>query len=192
MECRRYFSVIVETLFSTLDGDGKPNFAPMGVAWGEEIVMVRPFRNTRTCRNLLSSGYGVASLSDNVLAYVQCGLYDAVLPGFPALSVPGIVYQDACSWLELAVINRSGSEDRAEFQCRIMHRESRRDFLGFCRAGNAVIEATILATRLDYCDRQEVDESLNRYLRIVEKTAGSNEKQAFQLVRDYIRQREGQ
>jgi uncharacterized protein len=184
--------MIIETIFSTLDRAGKPNFAPMGVVWGEEIVIVRPFRNTQTCRNLLSSGYGVASLSDDVLAYVQSGLYNAVLPGFPAIKIPGVVFKDACSWLELAVISESGSEDRAEFQCRIMHRDRRRDFLGFCRAGNAVIEATIWATRLDFYDKKETEDSLKRYLRIVEKTAGPNEQQAFQMVCDYIREREGQ
>jgi uncharacterized protein len=188
----RKISMIVETIFSTLDNSGKPNSAPMGLVWGEEIAIVRPFRNTQTCRNLMSSGFGVASLSDNVLAYVQSGLYDAVLPGFSAIKISGLVYQDACSWLELAVISESGTEDRAEFKCRIMHRDRKRDFVGFCRAGNAVIEATILATRLAFYDKKEVEESLKRCLRIVEKTAGPNEKQAFQLVCDYIRQREGQ
>jgi len=184
--------MIIETIFSTMDQAGKPNFAPMGLVWGEEIVIVRPFRNTQTCRNLISGGFGVASLSDDVLAYVKSGLYDAALPGFAAIRIPGIVFQGACSWLELAVISESGSEDRAEFQCRIMHRAYGRDFLGFCRAGNAVIEATILATRLDFYSRKEVDESLKRYSRIIEKTAGQNEKEAFQLVCDYVRQREEQ
>jgi uncharacterized protein len=184
--------MIIETIFSTIDRAGTPNFAPMGVVWGEEIVIVRPFRNTQTCRNLQSTGYGIASLSDDVLAYVQSGLYSAVLPGFTAIKIPGVVFQDACSWLELAVISESGSEDRADFHCRIMHRDHRRDFVGFCRAGNAVIEATILATRLDYCDKKEIDDSLKRYLRIVEKTAGPNEQQAYQMVCDYIREREGQ
>jgi uncharacterized protein len=182
--------MIVESIFSTLDESGRPNFAPMGLLWGEESVVVRPFRNTQTCNNLLSSGYGVANLSDDVLAYVQCGLYNAVLPGFPAIAVPGVVFQDTCSWLELAAISRGGSDERAEFQCRILHKGRQRDFLGFCRAGNAVIEAAILATRLAFCDRQEVMKSLNHYMKIIEKTAGQNEKEAFQLVCDYVRQRE--
>jgi hypothetical protein len=49
-----------------------------------------------------------------------------------------------------------------------------------------------LATRLDYCDKKEIDDNLKRYLRIVEKTAGTNEQQAFQMVCDYIRERERQ
>ena len=182
--------MIIETIFSTLDRNAKPNYAPMGLMWGEEIVIVRPYRNTQTSRNLISSACGVASISDNALAYVQSGLYNIVLPGFPAIKIPGVVFQDACSWLELAVISESGSEDRAEFQCRIVHRDRRKDFLGFCRAGNAVIEAAILATRMDFYDRKEIAESLKHYASIVEKTAGPNEKQAFQMVCDYIRKRE--
>ena len=184
--------MIIETIFSTLDEAGKPNFAPMGLIWGEETVLVHPFRNTKTYRNLVSTHCGVASLSDDVLAFVRCGLYNAMLPGFPAVAVPGIVFKGACSWLELTVLSQGGSDIRAEFQCRVLHKGRQRDFLGFCRASNAVIEATILATRLQFCDRKDVIKNLNHYTKIVEKTADENEKQAFQLVCDYIRKREEQ
>ena len=62
--------MIIETIFSTVDERGQPNFAPMGVVWGEEELAVRPFRQTQTCRNLLATGYGVVNLTDDVLAFV--------------------------------------------------------------------------------------------------------------------------
>ena len=34
--------MIIETIFSTLDGAGRPNFAPMGVLWGEEEMTDNP------------------------------------------------------------------------------------------------------------------------------------------------------
>jgi uncharacterized protein len=182
--------VIVETIFSTLDEKGTPNFAPMGIRWGEEIVTVLPYRNTHTYRNLLLNSRGVASLTDDVLAFVQCGLFDEILPYFAAVHVSGVVYRDACSWLELVVMAQGGSEERAELQCRIVHKGRQRDFLGFCRAGNAVIEATILATRMEYISRQKADEDLNHYIKIVEKTGNEREKQAIHLVRNYIRRGE--
>ena len=182
--------MIIETIFSTLDETGRPNFAPMGLLWGDDFITVRPFRNTHTCRNLLSSGYGVANLADDVLAYVQCGLYDAVLPSFPAKTIPGVVFQGACSWREMALVSQGGSDDRAELRCRALHEGRQKDFLGFCRAGNAVIEATILATRLAMFDRKTVVERLVYYGEIVEKTGGETEKQAIQLVHEYIQKRE--
>ncbi len=181
--------MIIETILSTLDENGNPNFAPMGLVWGDEFITVRPFRNTCTCRNLLSSGYGVANLTDDVRAYVECGLYEEILPGFPAKVVPGVVFQGACSWREMAVISRGGSDDRAELRCRVMHKGRQKDFLGFCRAGNAVIEAAILATRLGLFDRATVAERLIQYGEIVDKTGDENEKQAFQLIRDYVQKR---
>lgn len=181
--------MIVETIFSTLDAGGNPNFAPMGLVWGDEFVTVRPFRNTQTCHNLLSSGYGVANLADDVLAYVKCGLYEAVLPYFPAQVVPGVVFRGACSWREVAVVSQGGSDDRAELRCRVLHKGRQKDFLGFCRASNAVIEATIMATRLAFFDQQTVAEKLIYYGEIVEKTGDETEIQAFKLVHDYIQKR---
>jgi uncharacterized protein len=178
--------MIIETIFSTLDENGKPNFAPMGILWGEDSVIVRPFRTSQTCRNLLASGHGVANLSDDVLAFVQCALYDEILPSFPAVAMPGAVFQDACSWLELAVVAGGGSEERAEFRCRVLHRGRRKDFLGFCRAKNAVIEAAIIATRLAFHDRNRIVDILNQYMKVVEKTGSEIEKQAFQLVCEYV------
>lgn len=162
----------------------------MGVLWGDEFITVRPFRDTRTCRNLLSTGYGIANLTDDVLAYVQCGLFDVVLPHFPAKAVPGAVFQAACSWREMEVISRGGSDDRAEMRCRVLHKGRQKDFLGFCRAGNAVIEAAILATRLGLYEPQIVVERLIYYGEIVDKTGDETEKRAFRMVHDYVQQRE--
>ena len=72
--------MILETIVSTLDTTGSPNFAPMGVIWDEDYVTIRPYRNTSTYRNLLGSGAGVVNVTDDVLAYVQCGLYKTALP----------------------------------------------------------------------------------------------------------------
>jgi uncharacterized protein len=182
--------MIIETIFSTLDEDGKPHFAPMGILWGEKFVTVRPFRDTHTCSNLLSSGYGVANLTHDVLAFVQCGLYKTVLPFFSAKVVPGVVFQETCSWLEMEVVAHGGSDERAELRCRVLHKDRQKDFMGFCRASNAIIEATIMATRLAFIDPKTAIEKLDYYGEIVEKTGGETENKAFQLVQEYIRKRE--
>jgi len=179
--------MIIETIFSTVDGDGIPNFAPMGLLWGDEHITVRPYRSTQTCRNLISNGYGVANITDNVLAYVQTALYDAVLPHLPASVIEGVIFLQACSWRELEVVDAGGTDDRAEFRCRVVHLERRKDFLGFCRAGSAVIEATILATRLDFYDKKVVEDRMVGFEAIVDKTGGAVEREALQLVREFIR-----
>ena len=179
--------MIIETIFSTVNETGQPNFAPMGIVWGEEELTVRPFRQSHTCHNLLTTGYGVANLTDDVLAFVQSGLYDAALPHFPASTVPGVVFQEACSWRELAVSAVTGTAERAEVRCRVVSKGWRRDFLGFNRARSAIIEATILATRLHLHDPVMVAEALDRYEVIVEKTGDEVEKTAFEQIREFVR-----
>jgi hypothetical protein len=179
--------MIIETIFSTVNEIGQPNFAPMGVVWGEEELTVRPFKQSRTCHNLITTGYGVANLTDDVLAFVQSGLYDAALPHFPASAVPGVVFQDACSWRELTVIAVSGTAERAEVRCRVAGKGWQRDFLGFSRARSAIIEATILATRLHLHEPITVTEALDRYEIIVEKTGDEAEKTAFERIREFVR-----
>src|SRR5512137_2006080 len=91
-------------------------------------LMVCHFWLLLSCYNILATGYGVATLTDDVLAFVQSGLYDAALPHFPASTVPGVVFQEACSWRELAVITVSGTAERAEVRCRVVGKGWRRDF----------------------------------------------------------------
>lgn len=178
--------MIIETILSTIDAAGEPNFAPMGVLWGNEFMTVRPYRNTRTFRNLMTAGYGVVNVSDDALAYVQCALYDAVLPHFRARVVPGIVFDGCCAWREIEVVSRSGSEEREELQCRVVHEGRRKDFLGFSRAANAVVEAAILATRLQLYDQKALKEELSRHRTVVEKTGDATQKRAFRMVEDYV------
>jgi hypothetical protein len=178
--------MIIESIFSTLGSDSQPNFAPMGITWGESELTVRPFRDTATYRNLLATGYGVLSLTDDVLPFVQTSLYRADLPHFPAHQVPGVVLQGACSWRELQLISVAGSPERAEIRCRVIHTGQLREFLGFCRASVAVLEAAILATRLPAQTPAAVYEIMRHYAQIVAKTGSDNDRQAFQLVEQFI------
>jgi uncharacterized protein len=178
--------MIIETIVSVLDESGAPNFAPMGVALSKDSITVRPYRNTQTCRNLISSGYAVVNFTDDAMAYVRSGLYHAVLPNFPAIAVPGVVFRETCSWQEIALVSQADSKGRAELKCRVLHKGTQKEFLGFCRASNAVIEATIVATRLDFLDAGFVNQRMIQYREIIEKTGGDAEKNAFQLIQDYI------
>jgi hypothetical protein len=74
----------------------------------------------------------------------------------------------------------------------IRHAEEKRPFFGFNRAKHAVIEAAILATRLHLISRHEVSTALTFLAPAVEKTGGPTELQAWQLITDFIRQRQSQ
>jgi hypothetical protein len=60
--------------------------------------------------------------------------------------------------------------------------ESHRPFQGMNRARAAVLEAAILATRLDRLTRDKIDSEI-AYLQIaIDKTAGEAEREAWDMV----------
>jgi hypothetical protein len=61
-----------------------------------------------------------------------------------------------------------------------------REFFGFCRAKHAVVEAAILATRLHLLPREEIDAEFRKLARIVEKTGGEQEREAFEFLEAYV------
>ena len=61
-----------------------------------------------------------------------------------------------------------------------------RDFFGFNRAKHAVLEAAILATRIHFLPREQIDNSFAELRVIVDKTASEQEFQAFELLERYV------
>jgi uncharacterized protein len=178
--------VIVETMVTTLDREGRANFAPMGVEWGEERILLKPFQETTTFRNLVETGEAVVNLVDDVLCYVQGALGSPSFPAAPAVAVRGLVMDAACSWRELRVREQDTSQPRARFVCDVLHRGVRREFVGYSRARAAVLEATILATRTRLLPIQEILAEYRRLQVIVDKTAGPAEREAMAILTGFV------
>ena len=179
--------MIIESLITTVDREGQANFAPMGVEWGEQEIVVKPYRETATYRNLLATGEAVVNLVDDVLYFVRGALTSPTFPSVPAVAVRGVVLEAACSWRELRVREQQTSEPRARFVCDIVHRQVRREFLGYNRARGAVLEATILATRTRFLPIEEILAEYRRLQVIVDKTAGPPEREAMAMLTDFVR-----
>ena len=63
--------MILETIVTTLDSAGAINFAPMGVEWGEEIIVLKPFLETNTFRNLSATRAAVVNLTDDAMLFAR-------------------------------------------------------------------------------------------------------------------------
>src|SRR5207249_2191667 len=175
-------TMILETIVSTRDRDGRPNFAPMGITLEGETVVLRPFNTAVTWRNLQEVGEGVVNLTDSVLLFARCAVGPYVPPHHDARTIRGSVLDDACSWKEFVVESKDLGEDRGRFTGRVVSEGRLRDFIGFNRASHAVIEATILATRLHLLGRSRVLEEISRLRPLVDKTAGAAEREAFEFL----------
>ena len=72
-------AAIIETVTTTINSDGTVNCAAMGVEWGEEIIVIKPYRPTRTLRNLRATGAAVVNLTDDILLFTEAALGDPEL-----------------------------------------------------------------------------------------------------------------
>lgn len=182
--------MILEGIVTSLNAAGELNVAPMGpvvdrsMAW----MHLRPFQSSQTFRNLKEQPHGVFHVVDDVLllAKAAIGKLDQSPETFAADKVPGRVLASACRWYEFEIESLDATRDRTDIRVRVVHVGRLRDFFGFNRAMHAVVEAAILATRLHLLPRDEIEGQIAALRSPVEKTAGPNERAAFQFVCDYV------
>jgi uncharacterized protein len=179
--------MIVETVTTTINPDGTVNCAAMGVDWGDERLVIKPYRATRTLRNLERSGAAVVNLTDDILLFTEAALDDPHPPTRPAAAIDGAVLADACSWREVAVDAIDATGPRARVTTRVVGRGAGREFVGFNRASFAVLEASILASRARRLPADEIRADLARLAVLVDKTAGSRERAAMDRVLAHVR-----
>ena len=178
--------MILETIVTTRDTGGAVNFAPMGVEWGDEIIVLKPFLETSTFRNVSASRQAVVNLTDDVMLFAQGAISSPQFPWEPASVVQGAVLQAACSWREIEVLTIDATPPRSRIEARVVHRGVSREFLGFNRARHAVLEAAILATRTHLIPADQIRDEFARLQVIVEKTAGPREHEAMALLTGYV------
>lgn len=181
--------MILETIVTTLDDAGAINFAPMGVEWGEETIVLKPFLATSTFRNLRATRAAVVNLTDDVMLFAQGAISSPQFPWGPSKVVKGAVLEAACSWSELEVLSIDDTPPRSRIETRVVYQGVNRQFLGFNRARHAVLEAAILATRTHLLPAEEIRAEFARLQIIVDKTAGPREHQAMALLTDYVQSR---
>jgi uncharacterized protein len=178
---------ILETIVTTIAEDGAVNCAPMGVEWGDAAIVLKPFLDTTTYRNVAATGAAVVNLIDDVRVFARGAIGNPRYPTVPAVAVRGLVLADCCSWRELTMRAIDRRPPRSRIDMDVVHSGMRREFLGFNRARHAVLEAAIYATRLHLLERPFIDSELARLQVIVDKTAGTAELEAMAILTEHIR-----
>jgi hypothetical protein len=182
--------MILEGVVTTLNHEGVLNIAPMGPIVDPSITQLtlRPFQTSTTYRNLKQCPVGVFHVVDDVLLIARSALdrLEQTPETFPAERIAGQVLADCSRWYEFEITQIEDSSERTTLIAQVIHVGRVRDFFGFNRAKHAVLEATILATRLKLFPESEVRQQLAALASPVEKTAGPQERTAYALVVDYI------
>ena len=182
--------MLLEGLVTSLSLSGELNLAPMGpIVEGDfSRLVLRPFQTSTTYHNLKQRPGGVFHITDDVLLIAKAALHrlPAIPETIPAQCIDGRVLADCCRWYEFEVVSCDNSSERTRLEAKVVHVGHVRDFIGFHRARHAVLEATILATRLHLIPEADLRSQLRALASPVDKTASPHEREAFALVCDYV------
>ena len=181
--------MILETIVTTLGVDGAINFAPMGVEWGDDLIVLKPFLETSTFRNVSTARSAVVNLTDDAMLFAQGAISSPQFPWVPATVVKGVVLEAVCSWRELEVLAIDATPPRSRIEAKVVYRGIGREFLGFNRANHAILEAAILATRTHLLPAGQIRDEYARLQVVVDKTAGPREREAMALLTQYVQSR---
>ena len=192
--------MILESIVTTTNVDGSPNISPMG----PRITLprsaqtdtsftrfeLRPFDTSSTFANLKRHRQGVLHVDDNVELFARAAVSKIETADLPTLTkaekIDGHIIQSACRAYEFEVESIDESGPRMSLMCEVVKVHRLRDFFGFNRAKHAVIEAAILATRIDFLPANEIQEQFQWLKLIVEKTAGPAEANAFNYLDHFV------
>lgn len=182
--------LILEGIVTTQSADGTWNIAPMGPRVDRDVtrLVLRPFRTSQTYQNLKQHGAGVLHVTDDVLliARAAVGMLNPLPELVPAGDTGLLRLADCCRWFALRVLQLDDMNQRTTIVCDVVERGTVREFFGFSRAKHAVLEAAILATRIGILPADEIRAEMQRLAIPVEKTAGEQERMAFEFLADFV------
>jgi uncharacterized protein len=171
--------MIREVIVTTVDPFGRVHVAPFGLIASDDKWVIAPFRPSTTLDNLLGLPFAVANFTDDVRVFAGsiCGRHDWPLTQLDDFAVPRLAI--ALAHAELAVEDFEHDGERPRFVCQVRRIEQHAPFLGLNRAKAAVLEAAILASRLKFLPRDQIERDMAHLKIAIDKTAGSEEVEAW-------------
>lgn len=175
---------ISEVILSTLSVDCVPNAAPMGLHRKDGRLFAMIYNST-TLRNILVNPGAAANIVDDPVLFVKSALSDVgvekfeAINGFPVLknSLGWVIFDCTC--------NKGGNISVVEMT-PVKGKIYRKVIKPVNRGFNAVIEASIHATRYVGRKGQEYLRQIEYCNTIVKKCGGAREKEAMRLLYELI------
>jgi hypothetical protein len=173
---------ITEAVVTTMSKSGVPNAAPMGIVRSGSRYFIRMYADTVTFRNSVDTGYLVANFISDARIYVISAFKD--LPPEFFQFEEGMVpprLKEAAGWAYF----KSKADD-------VVHLEPVHAKIAKCtqpvfnRAFAAVIEATIVGTRLRFYKGGEGIKKIHEYESIVKKCGSPADIEAMKILKEIL------
>lgn len=182
---------ISETIVST--GLDTPNAAPIGIIRKNQKTFVRIFKGSHTGENLVRDGVLVANVIYDPLLLVRSTFFDIESSEFDFVDIGGKkipVLKSAISWVAFRCANIKNMEQTVVSDLIPLG-------AGFCEANrraipapnrgfNAVLEATVHATRYQLTEDKKYIEWIMHYESLASRCGGDSEKEAMKLLYEVL------
>jgi hypothetical protein len=194
-------SEVIVTTKSKMHRSSIPNAAPMGVIREEEGCFCRIYKNTRTFENILSTKRFVANVTNDPMLFVVSAFGELSPEEFDLFNDVDIpIIRRANAWVlfgceigsdfakqNLPIGIDASSTDPVIISLdpidgKILSKEVR----AINRGLNAVIEATIHATRYNIQKDEDLRALIDHYRDIVLKCGGKREREAIEFLYGFL------
>lgn len=178
--------MIFEAIICTTSPKGETHLTPLGYTYAEKQVLLAPFVPSKTLENLDANEHATLNMVSDVRIFAGCLTGRRDWPLVRAEAHEGWRLENCLAHKELMVIEKVEDDIRPKFYCDILFEENHQAYQGYNRAQGAVIEAAILATRLEFLDPEKIKSEMQYLAIAVNKTAGAHELESWQWIIDLI------
>lgn len=182
---------ISEIIAST--GFERPNAAPIGIIMKGERPFVRLFKGSHTWANVLKERYLASNVVYDPLLFVRSTFFDLEPSEFEYVPAGGIkfpVLKEAAAWVVFECINIKNTDQSLVADLIPLNagfNELNRKELPVPNRGfNAVLEATVHATRYQLSGNEKYLEWIKHYESLASKCGGDAEKKAMKLIYEVL------
>ncbi len=177
----------ISEVIATTRGYDEANAAPMGLV-NRDLLYIRMYRGSHTFLNVQQNGQLAANFVLDPKLYVKAA-FDDLEPACFCYDEGVPILKAAYAWIEFACSLFDGSAQRNVIvrlhpvRSRILERPITPINRGF----NAVIEATIHATRYSVLQEPKYLKLIDYYGTIINRCGGQQELEAFKLLKTYLK-----
>ena len=171
--------MIFEAIIVTTNAQNEPHIAPFGVRYDKDKVIISPYKPSITLDNILASKTATLNISDDVRIFAGALTGHIKSDALQANSYAGYRLANSLSHRDLQLIEVIQDAQRPQLIMQKTAEYNHKPFAGFNRAQAAVIELSILVSRLKMLPKEKIISEMH-YLQIaIDKTAGANELEAW-------------
>lgn len=182
---------ISEIIAST--GLERPNAAPIGIITKGERPFVRLFKDSHTWANVLKDRYLASNVVYDPLLFVRSTFFDLEPAEFEFVNAGGLkfpILKEAVAWVVFECINVKNTghsliADLVPVEAGF-NEHNRKELPVPNRGFNAVLEATVHATRYQLTGEEKYLELIRHYESLASKCGGGAEQKAMKLLYEVL------